>query len=197
MCDGATGVVAMTWISGRAVVLELPAALGFSCAATTLDAKSHAMGAAHSPRSTSLAGGAFTRRSTRTSPLICRPSPRAELEVDAGADYVFVEAHNRACSASAIPDGRAGGIRQVNEQIFRFGCPILCLPPAMGEEDVASEDRLRVHVLSQPPQLLLRQQKSPSCDSLSYATSDAVLFVGLLHVAHAAAHAMKIRMTPA
>ena len=44
---GATGVVAITRISGRAVVLA--AGFGFSCAAATLDAKSHAMGAAHNP----------------------------------------------------------------------------------------------------------------------------------------------------
>ena len=48
-CGGATGVVAMTRISGRVVVLELPAALGFSCAAATLDAMSQARGAAHNP----------------------------------------------------------------------------------------------------------------------------------------------------
>jgi hypothetical protein len=46
---GATGVVGITRISGRVVVLGLPAALGFSCAAATLDAMSEAMGAAHSP----------------------------------------------------------------------------------------------------------------------------------------------------
>ncbi|MGA8649605.1 MAG: hypothetical protein WB677_03110 [Xanthobacteraceae bacterium] len=46
---GATGVVAITRISGRVVLLELPAAFGFSCAATPLDAMSQAMGAAHSP----------------------------------------------------------------------------------------------------------------------------------------------------
>ena len=44
---GATGVVAITRISGREVVLA--AGFGFSCAAATLDAKSHAIGAAHSP----------------------------------------------------------------------------------------------------------------------------------------------------
>ena len=52
------------------------------------------------------------------------PSPGAEFEVDAGAYDVFGEAHNGACGASAVSYGRAGGVRQVNEEIFRFDCPI-------------------------------------------------------------------------
>ena len=57
---------------------------------------------------------------------MCGPSPRAEFEVDAGAEDVFVEAHNGACGASTVADGRAGAVRQVDEQIFDFGRPILC-----------------------------------------------------------------------
>jgi len=53
------------------------------------------------------------------------PSPRPEFEIDAGAEDVFVEAHNGACGASAVGSGCAGGVRQVNEQIFRFNRPIL------------------------------------------------------------------------
>jgi hypothetical protein len=56
---------------------------------------------------------------------MCGPSPRAEFEVDAGAEDVFVEAHNGACGASTVATGRAGTIWQVNEQIFDFGRPIL------------------------------------------------------------------------
>src|ERR1700722_7230122 len=54
------------------------------------------------------------------------PSPRAEFEVDAGAEDVFVEADNRARGASTVADGRARAIRQIDEQIFDFGRPILC-----------------------------------------------------------------------
>ena len=49
MRGGAIGVVAITRISGRVVLLEFPAGFGFSCAAATLEAMSHAMGAAHNP----------------------------------------------------------------------------------------------------------------------------------------------------
>ena len=57
---------------------------------------------------------------------MCGPSPRPEFEVDAGAEDVFVEAHDGARSASTVADGRAGAVRQVDEQIFDFGRPILC-----------------------------------------------------------------------
>jgi hypothetical protein len=57
---------------------------------------------------------------------MCGPSPRAEFEIDAGAEDVFVEAHNGACGASTVADGCAGAVRQVNEKIFDFGRPILC-----------------------------------------------------------------------
>ena len=56
---------------------------------------------------------------------MCGPSPRPEFEVDAGAEDVFVEAHDGARSASTVADGRAGGVRQVDEQIFDLGRPIL------------------------------------------------------------------------
>ena len=46
---GATGVVAITRISGRVAVPALAAGVGFSCAAATLDPMSQAIGAAHSP----------------------------------------------------------------------------------------------------------------------------------------------------
>ena len=53
------------------------------------------------------------------------PSPRPKFEVDAGAEDVFVKAHNGACGASAVANGRAGAVRQVNEQVFDLGRPIL------------------------------------------------------------------------
>ena len=56
---------------------------------------------------------------------MCGPSPSAEFEVDAGAEDVFVEAHDGARSASTVADGRAGAVRQVDEQIFDLGRPIL------------------------------------------------------------------------
>ena len=57
---------------------------------------------------------------------MCGPSPRAEFEVNAGAEDVFVEAHNGACGTSTVANGCAGAVRQVDEQIFDFGRPILC-----------------------------------------------------------------------
>src|ERR1700722_1417576 len=56
---------------------------------------------------------------------MCRPSPRPEFEVDAGAEDVFVEAHDGARSASTVANGRAGAVRQVDKQIFDLGRPIL------------------------------------------------------------------------
>src|SRR5262249_8260019 len=62
---------------------------------------------------------------TRRSLHISVPSPRAEFEIDASAEDVFVEAHNGARGTSAIRHRRASAVWQVDEKVFDLARPIL------------------------------------------------------------------------
>jgi hypothetical protein len=96
----------MTWISGRLVVFEDAVALEASCAATVLGAiASTAESVPSNPQSAACLTDVLVRSEKLPTLPMC-PSPLTEFEIDARADDVFVETHDRACGASAAPKAR-------------------------------------------------------------------------------------------